>query len=63
MLAEGGSAVDAMIAVSLCLGVTRMTSSGIGGGGFMNYYKRYHILLYLIDSTILCVFTNSLRCG
>ena len=40
MLAEGGSAVDAAIAMSLCLGVTRHSASGIGGGGFMNYYKR-----------------------
>ena len=38
MLAEGGSAIDALIAMSLCLGVYRTTSSGIGGGGFMTIY-------------------------
>jgi len=41
MLAEGGSGIDAMIAVSLCLGVTRTLSSGVGGGGFTTYYNRY----------------------
>ena len=46
ILAEGGSAIDAMIAMSLSLGVTRIVSSGIGGGGLLNYYKRYIITLF-----------------
>lgn len=40
MLAEGGSAIDAMIATSLCLGVLRSASSGIGGGGLLTFYHR-----------------------
>ncbi|KAJ3012392.1 hypothetical protein HKX48_006301 [Thoreauomyces humboldtii] len=35
VLKEGGSATDAAIATSICIGVTNMYSSGIGGGGFM----------------------------
>ncbi|KAJ3409223.1 hypothetical protein HDV05_004555 [Chytridiales sp. JEL 0842] len=35
ILKEGGSAMDATIATSLCIGVTNMYSSGIGGGGFL----------------------------
>jgi gamma-glutamyltranspeptidase/glutathione hydrolase len=38
ILAEGGSAIDAMIATQLTLNLVEPQSSGIGGGGFMLYY-------------------------
>ncbi|KAI5928222.1 gamma-glutamyltranspeptidase [Camillea tinctor] len=34
LLAQGGNAVDAFIGTQLCVGVTSMYHSGIGGGGF-----------------------------
>lgn len=35
VLREGGHAVDASVATTLCLGIVSPASSGIGGGAFM----------------------------
>ena len=35
VLREGGHAIDAAVAATLCLGVVSPASSGIGGGAFM----------------------------
>ena len=40
ILRRKGTAVDAAIAVSFCIGVINMHSAGIGGGGFMLVYKK-----------------------
>lgn len=38
VLAEGGSAIDAMVAVQMVLNLVEPQSSGIGGGAFLVYY-------------------------
>lgn len=38
MLRDGGSAIDAAIAVELTLGLVEPESSGVGGGGFLIHY-------------------------
>ena len=35
LMRQGGTAADAMVATTLCVGVIGMYHSGIGGGGFM----------------------------
>ncbi|KAL1837719.1 hypothetical protein VTJ49DRAFT_3494 [Mycothermus thermophilus] len=48
-IAIGGSAADAMVATTLCVGVVGMYHSGIGGGGFMlvrDKHGRYEAIDY-----------------
>lgn len=40
ILEMNGTAVDAAVAVSFCIGVINMHSAGIGGGGFMLVYEK-----------------------
>ncbi|MBB4631276.1 gamma-glutamyltransferase [Sphingosinicella soli] len=49
MLAAGGSAADAALAVMLALTVVEPQSSGIGGGGFLLYHDAESDKLYTID--------------
>ena len=40
VLKQHGSAVDAAIITVLCLGISALQSTGIGGGGHMTIYKK-----------------------
>lgn len=50
VLKEGGSAIDAAIAVQAMLGLTEPQSSGIGGGAFILYWHNQENQLYTIDA-------------
>lgn len=49
VLAEGGNAVDAMVAVQLMLNLVEPQSSGIGGGAFLLYWNEAEQKLYTFD--------------
>ncbi|KFM77984.1 Gamma-glutamyltranspeptidase 1, partial [Stegodyphus mimosarum] len=50
ILAKNGSAVDAAIAVLLCMGVVNPESQGLGGGFLMLIYKRSEKQVYYLDA-------------
>ncbi len=49
ILDQGGSAVDAMVAVQTVLGLVEPQSSGLGGGAFVLYYDAKHHTLHTFD--------------
>jgi gamma-glutamyltranspeptidase/glutathione hydrolase len=49
VLARGGSAVDAAIAVQMVLGWSSRSSSGIGGGAFLLHWSRRERTLRTYD--------------
>ncbi|MDQ2091963.1 gamma-glutamyltransferase [Marimonas arenosa] len=49
VLAEGGSAADAMVAVQLVLGLVEPQSSGLGGGAFLVWYDAERGTLTTLD--------------
>ena len=50
ILAQGGTAVDAMIAAQVMLGLVEPQSSGLGGGAFALYYHAADGKLYSFDA-------------
>ncbi|MBV9682109.1 MAG: gamma-glutamyltransferase, partial [Solirubrobacterales bacterium] len=49
VLAQGGTAADAAVAVASTLGVTDPFVAGIGGGGYFVYYDAHTHRVYTID--------------
>ncbi|WP_421581071.1 gamma-glutamyltransferase [Shinella sp. M31] len=49
VLADGGSAIDAMITVQTVLGLVEPQSSGLGGGAFLVYYDAEAKRLFTLD--------------
>lgn len=50
ILANGGTAIDAAVAVQAMLTLTEPQSSGLGGGGFILYWHAAEQKLYTIDA-------------
>lgn len=50
MLAAGGNAIDAAVAIQFALNVVEPQSSGIGGGGFMMVHIAHTGQTYIVDS-------------
>ena len=48
ILAKGGNAIDAVLAIQMALNLLEPESSGIGGGGFLLYYdkRKNHLTFY-----------------
>ncbi|MCA1733575.1 MAG: gamma-glutamyltransferase, partial [Acidobacteria bacterium] len=49
VLASGGNAIDAMVAVSFALAVTHPSAGNIGGGGFLVYYEKATDSVWTLD--------------
>lgn len=77
ILEKGGSLVDGIIAVTLCIGVVNPQSSGIGGGFFMTYIASDYLHLFKLFENVQispnfrqpdthfrthCIWTKRLEC-